>query len=104
VVAANGRVLDVIDPPAVLRWRRAGKSRKATLGSLLSGNETVVAYPDEYLDAVFERMSRANVAHVPVVSREHRTLAGYLEWQDLLRVRTRLQAEERERVALYRVR
>jgi chloride channel protein, CIC family len=104
VVDADGRVAGVVDPPAVLRWRRAGKSRNATLGTLLPGGNIVVAYPDEYLDEVIERMSRANVAHVPVVSREDRKLAGYLAWKDLLRVRTRLQAEERERVVLYRVR
>jgi len=104
VIDAERRVLGVVDPPAVLRWRRAGKSRRATLGSLLGSGEVVVAYPDEYLDEVIERMSNANVAHVPVVSREDRTLAGYLAWKDLLRVRTRLQAEERERVVLYRVR
>jgi chloride channel protein, CIC family len=104
VVDAGGRVLGVVDPPAVLRWRRAGKSRGAALGSLLEGSNVMVAYPDEYLDAVIERMSRANVAHVPVVSREDRKLAGYLAWKDLLGVRARLQAEERERVVLYRVR
>ncbi|HUB12151.1 MAG TPA: chloride channel protein [Acetobacteraceae bacterium] len=104
VVDATGRVLGVVDPPAVLGWRRAGKSRSGTLRTLLTGRDTVVAYPDEYLDAVIERMSRANVAHMPVVSPDDRKLAGYLAWKDLLRVRTRLQAEERERVVLYRVR
>jgi len=104
VVDAQRRVLGVVDPPAVLHWRRAGKSRSATLRTLLAASDTVVAYPDEYLDSVIERMSRANVAHMPVVSREDRALVGYLAWKDLLRVRTRLQAEERERVVLYRVR
>ncbi len=49
-------------------------------------------------------MTRANVAHIPVVSREDGRLVGYLGWKDLINVRARLQAEERDRVVLYRVR
>ncbi|HTW68568.1 MAG TPA: hypothetical protein VME47_01660 [Acetobacteraceae bacterium] len=41
---------------------------------------------------------------MPVVSRDDGTLAGYLAWKDLLHVRARQQAEERERVVLYRAR
>ena len=104
VIDGDGLVLGIVDPPAVLHWRRAGKGRGTTLRELLANNNPVVAYPDEYLDEVIERMSRANVAHVPVVSREGSKLAGYLAWKDLLQVRTRLQAEERDRVVLYRVR
>ena len=104
VIDGDGLVLGIVDPPAVLHWRRAGKGRGTTLRELLANNNPVVAYPDEYLDEVIERMSRANVAHVPVVSREGSKLAGYLAWKDLLQVRTRLQSEERDRVVLYRVR
>ncbi len=64
----------------------------------------IVAYPDEYLDGMIERMNRANVAHIPVVSREDGRLVGYIGWKDLMNVRGRLQAEERDRVVLYRVR
>jgi CIC family chloride channel protein len=99
-----GRVLGIIDPPAVLRWRRSGQHRSNTLAGLLAGTRPVVAYPDEYLDDMVERMNQANVAHISVVSREDGRLAGYIGWKDLMNVRARLQAEERERVVLYRVR
>ena len=49
-------------------------------------------------------MNQANVAHIPVVAREDGRLVGYIGWKDLMNVRARLQAEERERVVLYRVR
>jgi predicted transcriptional regulator len=89
----------------VLAWRRAGKHRKTTLGELLAGRRNVVvAYPDEYLESIVDRMMEANVAHIPVVSRQDERLVGYLAWKDLLRIRSRLQAEERQRVVFYRVR
>ncbi len=104
VVDEARRVLGIVDPPAVLRWRRAGEHRSRTLAVLLAGNRAVVAYPDEYLDGLVDRMTQANVAHIPVVAREDGRLMGYIGWKDLMNVRVRLQAEERERVVLYRVR
>ena len=70
VVDAAWRVLGIVDPPAVLRWRRAGVQRCKTLAELLAGARAVVAYPEEYLDEVVARMTQANVAHIPVVARE----------------------------------
>lgn len=104
VVDAEERVLGIVDPPTVLRWRRAGRHRRATLRELLASTRPIVAYPGEYLDGLIDRMTRANVAHIPIVAREGGRLVGYIGWKDLMHVRSRLQAEERERVVLYRVR
>ncbi|HEV2163132.1 MAG TPA: chloride channel protein [Stellaceae bacterium] len=101
VVDSEGHVLGVIDPPTVIRWRRDGKHRRATLRTLLEHTKVVLAYPDEYLEGVIERMTNSNVAHFPVVSRDGARLVGYLSWKDLMRVRVRLVQEEREREALY---
>ena len=67
-VAVVVSVLGIVDPPAVLRWRRSGKHRRTTLAELLAGSRTVLAHPDEYLDELITRMSRANVAHIPVIA------------------------------------
>ncbi|MGH7090662.1 MAG: chloride channel protein, partial [Stellaceae bacterium] len=104
VVDSEHRCVGIIDPPAVLRWRRDGKHRRATLGELLIGTKTAVAYPDEYLEAVAERLSTANVAHLPVIGREDRRLVGYLGWKDLMSVRSRIEAEARERIAFWHIR
>ena len=104
VIDADRHVLGIVDPPTVLAWRRAGKHRHSTLGELLSAIRSIVAYPDEYLDAVIERMSRANIAHIPIIARESSRLVGYIGWKDLMQVRARAQAEERDRVVFYRVR
>jgi len=100
VVDAAGRVLGILDPPSVIAWRHTGRHRNSSLAQLLSGAKIMVAYPDEYLEVLAEKLMKANVAHLPVVSRQDETLVGYVGWKDLMRVRSRKQAEERDRSAL----
>jgi chloride channel protein, CIC family len=102
VVDANHHVLGVIDPPSVLRWRRAGRHRTATLDKLLAGTKIMVAYPDEYLDKLADRLLQVNAAHLPVISREDHRLVGYIGWKDLMRVRSKLQAEETQKTSFFR--
>jgi CBS domain-containing protein len=102
VVDANGHVLGLIDPPAILRWRRAGHHRNATLGELLANGRITLAYPDEYLEGLADKLDIANVSHLPVVSRQDQRLIGYVGWKDLMRVRNRTRAEERERARFFR--
>ena len=103
VVSEDRRVLGVIDPPAILRWRRAGKHRATTLGELLAGAKITLAYPDEYLASLVDRLTAANVAHLPVVSREDGQLVGYVGWKDLMRVRAKQQAAEENRTTFFRL-
>ena len=100
VVDGDGHVLGLIDPPAILRWRRAGTHRTTTLGELLAGSKVTLAYPDEYLEGLSDKLLMANVSHLPVVTREDARLVGYVGWKDLMRVRSRKQAEERDRSTL----
>jgi len=97
VIDENRQVLGLIDPPAILRWRRAGKHRTTPLGDLLAGSKVTLAFPDEYLEGLSDKLLVANVSHLPVVTREGQQLIGYVGWKDLMRVRSRKQAEERER-------
>ncbi|MGN6285820.1 MAG: chloride channel protein [Afipia sp.] len=101
VIDENRHVLGIVDPPSVLRWRRAGKHRTSTLGQLLAGSRITLAYPDEYLEALADRLSQVNVAHLPVVSRDDNSLVGYIGWKDLMRVRAKLQAEERQKASFF---
>ncbi|HWA79765.1 MAG TPA: chloride channel protein [Acetobacteraceae bacterium] len=98
-----GRVLGIVDPPTLIGWRRAGKGRAERLAELLAGQKPPLAYPDEYLEGPIERMTRANIAHMAVVSREDEKLIGYFGWRDLLRARSRVKEEETQRVAFYRL-
>jgi H+/Cl- antiporter ClcA len=102
VVDARHRVLGVIDPPSVLRWRRAGKHRTTTLDKLLAGSKITVAYPDEYLDKLADRLLQVNVAHLPVISRDDQRLVGYIGWKDLMRVRAKQHVEENQKTSFFR--
>lgn len=99
VIDGAGKALGIIDPPSVIGWRRSGKHRSTLLADLLTPDRLPVAYPDEYLQGVGHRLSEANLAHLPVVSRTDGKLVGYLGWKDFMRVQTRLPEEERNRTA-----
>ncbi|MDR7033263.1 chloride channel protein [Mesorhizobium sp. BE184] len=100
VVDDGGRVLGLIDPPAILRWRRNGRHRTTTLAELLAGSKIMLAHPDEYLEALSDKLLTANVSHLPVVSRDDSRLVGYIGWKDLMRVRSRQHEAETSRSAL----
>jgi H+/Cl- antiporter ClcA/CBS domain-containing protein len=102
VIDDSGRVLGVIDPPAVLRWRQAGEHRHAQLSQLLSGKNVILAYEDEFIEALAEKLNSVNVSHLPVVTRDDNRLVGYVGWKDLMRVRVKLQREEQSRTAFFR--
>jgi CIC family chloride channel protein len=104
VLDSDRRVLGIVNPPAVLGWRHAGKHRQSTLKELLAEQKVVTAYPDEYLESIVDRMMTMNVAQIPIISRNDARLEGYIGWKDLLRVRSKLQTEEKQRVVFYRVR
>lgn len=99
VVDPDGKVFGVVDPPAVIRWRRAGQHRNTPLADLLSPGRTRMVHPDEYLESAVSQLSEANVAYLPVVSRHDQALVGYLGWKDIMRARTRLHEEESHRTA-----
>jgi Mg/Co/Ni transporter MgtE len=104
-IDGDRHVLGIVNPPTVLGWRHAGKLRDATLAELLAGTPRApVAYPDEYLDGLVDRMREANVAQMPVVSHEDARLVGYIAWKDLLKVRSKLREAEMRSVILRRAR
>lgn len=103
VVDEDRRVLGVLDPPSVMKWRRKRHPRTAQLHNLLQAEKPVIAHPDEHLEAVAERMNSANVAHVPVVNRNTGRLVGYLCWKDIVSVQAGPSKEERRR-AFFRLR
>ena len=84
VVDRQMRVLGMIDHPAVIRWRREGHQRTVALAQLLDGTSLTITHPDEYLTTVVEKMNSANVAHLPVVTRNDGCLVGYLSWKDVI--------------------
>jgi CIC family chloride channel protein len=102
VLDNDGRVLGIVDPPAILRWRRAGQHRTSTLANLLNGQRAPIAYPDEYLDSLSEKLSKANISHIPIVARESSRLVGYVGWKDLMTVRSKNRLQDQVKTILLR--
>jgi H+/Cl- antiporter ClcA/CBS domain-containing protein len=98
VVDEARRVVGLVSRADALRWTMAGWTARTTLGDIAaSQNEIVVGYPDELVGTLADRMASADVGRVPVIRREDRVLVGIVARKDLLRVRARLMAHERER-------
>lgn len=95
VVDRQMRVLGIIDPPAIIRWRRQGHSRTVTLAQLLDGTKPTIAHPDERLGVVVERMNSANIAHLPVVNQHDGRLVGYVSWKDMIHSQADTHVERR---------
>jgi CIC family chloride channel protein len=102
VIDEANQVLGIIDPPAVLRWKRAGRRRDATLRELLAESKFPFASPDEYLESLIERMSVTGISHLPIIAREDASIVGYIGWKDLMRVREKLASEESLRSVFFR--
>ena len=102
VVDEEHKVVGIIDPPTVLGWRRAGKHRRASLAELLAGRAAAQAYPDEYLEAVVERLLKAEAAHLAILSRTDGKLVGYLGWRDVMQAKTKAEEQDSNRTALLR--
>ncbi|HVN06167.1 MAG TPA: chloride channel protein, partial [Bryobacteraceae bacterium] len=96
VVDAERRVVNVVT---------SGDLERFALGVAdLPQREPVVAYPDEPLRVVVNRMSDSGLTRFPVVNNAcERKLAGMVALSDLLRARTRNLEEERHRERVLRV-
>ncbi|MEO7142325.1 MAG: CBS domain-containing protein, partial [Bryobacteraceae bacterium] len=71
----------------------------------LARSSPVVAYPDEPLRLIVNRMSDTRLTRFPVVERgDESTLLGMISLQDLLRARTHHLDEERTRERVLRLR
>ena len=79
------------------------QQEEATLGSVVR-TQTEVAYPDEPLRVVVNRMAETGLTRFPVVESERsRKLAGIVSLEDLLRARVRHLEEERRRERVLRI-
>ena len=105
VVDAAGRLVGVITRSNLvnLSLPDGENENEHTLEDVI-GRRLVVAFPDEPLRVVTNRMISANVGRVPVVSDEHPDrLVGIVTRSDLLKARQRMLDEEehRERVLTF---
>jgi CIC family chloride channel protein len=102
VVDEAGRPVAMISRADVLQFTRDGSRAGLTLRDVLGGRALVVGHPQEPVSALVDRMVQAEVGRVPIARPEDGVLVGIVARKDLLRVRARYLAEERERRALLR--
>jgi chloride channel protein, CIC family len=107
VVEENRELRGVITRNGLQKWMGhaglPGTTLSPTLGELVA--DPVVAYPDEPLRVVVNRMAETGLTHLPVVERgDGRKLLGMIGLRDLLSARTRNLAEERDRERVLRIR
>jgi H+/Cl- antiporter ClcA len=101
VVDPDGALMGAVARSDVLRWRMENGEGSSTLFELVSDTSTPVAYPDEIVGRVAERMVGDDLGRMPVVERESRRLIGLIARRDLLRVQVATAEEEGAREAFY---
>lgn len=97
VVDAKNNLIGMVSRSDVLRWMRDGVAEKATLADLAADNDILTAYSDELVGDLADRMAARDVGRVPVIERDSKKVVGLVARRDLLRVRTHVVREERER-------
>jgi H+/Cl- antiporter ClcA len=103
IVDADGRVIGMVSRADALRWLGEDDSNDKLLGEQVSGQDLVVGYDDELAGHLADRMTAADIGRVPILSRKSGALVGLVARRDLLRVRSNMMRNEREREALIRV-
>ncbi len=101
VVDGQGALLGAVTRGDVLRWRRQDGGGSDSLFDLVSDTSTPVAYPDEIVGRVADRMVSDDLGRMPVVDRDSRRLVGLIARRDLLRVQASTTEEEHAREAFY---
>ncbi len=104
VVADDGSIVGVITRRKLVELQKGDVAPDLTFGDVCEG-DYVVAYPDEPLRYVLERMATTGLTRMPVVDpAEHRQLVGLITFNDLLRARQQSLDEERVRERVLKVR
>ncbi len=97
VVDAGGRLVGMITRSDLTNLSLPDEEEESTLEEAIA-RKLVVAFPDEPLRVVTNRMIVANVGRLPVVAPEHPDhLLGILTRSDLLKARRRVLDEEEQR-------
>ena len=99
VVDEDEKVVGMVSRADILRWTVDGGYEGLTLARLASRSTTLVGHPDELVGLLADRMAEADLGRVPIVAREDGRLVGILARKDLLKVRARARAQERDRAA-----
>lgn len=91
------KVIGMVSRADIFRWTGQQSSPDAMLRDVISNTHFFVAYPDDLLRDLVDRMAQSDTGRVPVVAREDGSLIGLVARKDLLQIRARVLAEENGR-------
>jgi CBS domain-containing protein len=103
LVDANGILVGMVSRTDTLKWIVNAQDEQTPLSELSTDDGLLVAFADELVGRVADRMSQEDIGRVPVVRPEDRRLIGIVSRKDLFRVRAALLTHEHERSAPLRV-
>jgi len=103
VIGPEKRLVGVITRHDLHQLLQDGHGDARLLGEVAQ-SDPVVAYADEPLRVVVNRMAETGFTRLPVVESDARKLVGMISLSDLLRARTRSLEEERNRERVLRIR
>ncbi|MDQ0470282.1 chloride channel protein [Labrys wisconsinensis] len=97
VVDAGRQVVGMVSRADILAWTVDDRMEGLPLGEALEGRDLLVGTPQELVGHLADRMAAADVGRVPILDRQTGRLVGLVARKDLLQVRARTAAEEKER-------
>lgn len=97
IVDSNNKILGMVSRKEIFRWSSDPGMASKQLGNITSPADVILAYPDELVSALVERMMITDAGRVPVISREDNRLVGLGARKDLLKIRAKALAEEQDR-------
>jgi len=104
VVDGEERLVGMVSRSDVMRWVVEGVDDKVPLGDAVApATPIATGHPDELVGHIADRMAAADVGRVPILERDTGKVVGLVARRDLLRVRTYVVREERERRRLLRL-
>ncbi len=101
ILDAEDVLVGAVTRADVLHWQRATAPSTETLFDMVSDRSLPVAFPDESVGAVADRMVADDLGRIPVIDRATRRLVGLIARKDLLKVRAAALALECDRKAFF---
>jgi CBS domain-containing protein len=103
VVDESGALAGMVSRSDILRWTIDGWPTGQRLHGVVADQDLTIAYDDDLVGHLADRMTAEGMGRVPIVRRTDRALVGLVARRDLLRVRSKLRQHENEREVLLRL-
>jgi H+/Cl- antiporter ClcA len=104
VIDADGRLIGMVSRTDALRWMREPPAPESTLREEVEEQDIAVAWEDELIGRLADRMALSGHGRIPVLRRSDGAVVGLVARRDILRVRAHVSRHESEREALIRLR